>query len=253
VDVWNNRAVAPTAILGDVHGDYDRMVALVGDLDPTIHLVLVGDYFDRWNQAMEVVRWAMARPNTTALLGNHDVLILAVLEEVQAGQQGQATESWLWNGGKKEDLDRLLQDAQAIEWLRARPGMVMIGDTLIQHSDAPVYLLYGASVDEVNDAFARRIQSRDQGVLFGLFAHLCRRRQFYTPQDLREYLAVFGAARLIHGHTPHTQPQAVSLFGGQITNVDGALSRGFGAENRGFVHWLEDLTPDSEATSARWS
>jgi hypothetical protein len=244
--------VAAIAILGDIHGDYDRTMELVGDLDPSTHLVLVGDYFDRWNQAVEVLHWAMARPNTTALLGNHDALVLAVLEEVEAGAQGQATESWLWNGGKKEDLERLREDPEAIEWVRRRPGMVMLGDTLIQHSDAPVYLLYGTSVDEINNAFSQRIQSRDPATLFALFAHLCRRRQFYTPQDLREYLAVFGAARLVHGHTPHTQPQAVSLFDGMIVNVDGALSRGFGAERRGFVYWLEEEpAADAEATAVR--
>ncbi|HEV3230796.1 MAG TPA: metallophosphoesterase [Candidatus Dormibacteraeota bacterium] len=232
--------MAATAILGDIHGDYDRMVGLVGSLDPAVHLVLVGDYFDRWPQAMEVVRWAMARPNTTALLGNHDVLVLAVLEEMAAEVRGQATESWLWNGGKVEDIERLQADPEAIDWMRGLLGMAMVGDTLIQHSDAPVYLLYGNSVEEVNRAFAARIESRDPDVLFQLFAHLCRRRQFYTPQDLEQYLGVFGARRLIHGHTPHTRGHALELFGGRIVNVDGALSRGFGPEPRGFVHWLED-------------
>jgi hypothetical protein len=247
------RSMPATAILGDIHGDYDRTMSLVGGLDPSVPLILVGDYFDRWNQAVEVVHWAMQRPNTISLMGNHDALILAVLEEVAAGNQGQATESWLWNGGKREDLERLRADEQAIEWLRNLPGMVMVGDTLVQHSDAPVYLLYGSSVDEVNQAFKQRVDSRDPAVLFGLFAHLCRRRQFYSPQDLSEYLQVFGASRLIHGHTPHTQPQAVSLFGGMIVNVDGALSRGFGPEPRGFVHWLDDqVLPSAESTSLRW-
>jgi hypothetical protein len=235
--------MAATAILGDIHGDFDRMMALVGDLSPSVPLVLVGDYFDRWPQAMEVVRWAMARPNTTSLLGNHDALMLAVLEESAAGERGQATESWLWNGGKVEDLERLREDDAAIEWLRRLPGMAMVGTTLVQHSDSPVYLLYGKTVDEVNAAFRARTQSRDADTLFQLFAHLCRRRQFYAPRDLEQYLAVFGAARLVHGHTPHTRPQALELFGGRIVNVDGALSRGFGPEPRGFLHWIEGAVP----------
>ena len=51
------------------------------------------------------------------------------------------------------------------------------------------------------------------------------------------------AERLVHGHTPHTQPHAIELFGGRIVNVDGALSRGFGAEPRGFGHWIEEPEP----------
>jgi hypothetical protein len=227
-----------TAILGDVHGDYDRMVETVGDLDPATPLVVVGDYFDRWYQGMEVVRWLMARPNTVSLMGNHDALILAVLEEVDRGQQGRAVESWIWNGGQRDDLQRLQQDPAAIDWLRALPAMTMVDGVLIQHCDSPVYLNYGKGVDDVNAAFHRHIASRDPEVLFNVFAHLCRRRQFYTPDLLRDYLRVFDARALVHGHTPHTQPHAISLFGGAITNVDGAMSRGFGPERRGFLYWI---------------
>ena len=235
-----------TAILGDIHGDYERMIGLVGDLPADVHLVLVGDYFDRWPHAMEVVRWLMARPNTTALLGNHDALILGVIAEVLRGDDGgRARESWLWNGGQQEDLDRLMADSEAIEWLKQRPAMTMLGSSLVQHCDSPVYINYGGSVEEVNRAFALRLASGDPDVLFTVFAHLCRRRQFYRLEDLRQYLGVFGAAALVHGHTPHTQPAPLSLFNGTIVNVDGALSRGFGPEPRGFVYWLwEDASAD---------
>ena len=232
--------VQSTAILGDVHGDNERMLELVGELDPAVHLVLVGDYFDRWNQGIPAVQWIMARPNTTALMGNHDALMLAVVEEVRRGEQGRSTESWLWNGGQRDDLDGVLEHPEIIEWLEQLPAMVMVGDTLIQHCDSPVYLNYGNSVDAINDAFRRRVESRDPGVLFQVFADLCRRRQFYASPDLKAYLQAFGASRLVHGHTPHVQPQAISLFNGTIVNVDGALSRGFGTDKqRGFVHWLE--------------
>jgi len=230
-----------TAILGDIHGDYERMLGLVGDLGADVHLVTVGDYFDRWPRAMEVVRWLMARPNTTALLGNHDALILGVIAEVQRGDGGgRANESWVWNGGKQEDLDGLIADPEAIEWLKQRPAMTMLGSTLVQHCDSPVYINYGGSVEEINRAFAVRIASGDPDVLFTVFAHLCRRRQFYKLEELRQYLGVFGATALVHGHTPHLQRAAQSQFNGTIVNVDGALSRGFGPESRGFLHWLPE-------------
>jgi len=65
--------------VGDIHGDDERMLGLVGDLPPDVHLVAVGDYFDRWNRGLESIRWLMGRPNTVSLLGNHDALMLAVL------------------------------------------------------------------------------------------------------------------------------------------------------------------------------
>lgn len=247
-DVWNNRLVQRVAILGDVHGDYERMLEIVGDLDPTVPLVVVGDYFDRWNHAVEVVRWLMERPNTTALMGNHDALILGVVEEAQLGLEGRNTENWLWNGGDRGDLERLMAEPAALEWLRQLPAMVMVGDTLVQHSDSPVYLSYGDGVDSVNEALRRRVQSREPDVLLGLFADLCRRRQFYSVAVLRDYLKVFQAERLVHGHTPHTQPQALSMFDGAIVNVDGALSRGFGPGPRGFIHWLQLGEGDPQGT-----
>ena len=243
--------VQPTAILGDIHGDYERMLGLVGELPPDVHLVAVGDYFDRWDRAMDAVRWLMGRPNTTSLLGNHDALILGVVAEAQRGEAGKSTESWLYNGGKREDLDRLLADPEAIEWLKQRPAMVMLDTILVQHSDANVYLNYGGTVEEVNRAFQVRVASGEPDVIFAVFAHLCRRRQFYKLDDLRQYLAVYGASALIHGHTPHTQPMALTLFNGALVNVDGALSRGFGPEPRGFLHWLAGSTDASDQTLMR--
>jgi hypothetical protein len=230
--------VTSTAVLGDIHGDYERMLEVVSDVDPGVTLVVVGDYFDRWNHAIEAVHWLMRRPNTTALLGNHDALILGVVEETLHGEGGRNTENWLWNGGKVEDLRRLMGEPEVLDWLRARPAMVMLGDTLVQHSDSPVYLTYGADLASINQLVAKRLASRDPDLLFQLFADLCKRRQFYSAQLVQDYLEVFGAKRLVHGHTPHTQPQAISMFGGSIVNVDGAMSRGFGPEPRGFVYWL---------------
>ncbi|MHB8507205.1 MAG: metallophosphoesterase [Candidatus Dormibacteria bacterium] len=229
-----------TAVLGDIHGDFERMLELVGAIPNEVPLVLVGDYFDRWPQAMEVVRWAMQRPNLTALLGNHDILVLGVLAEERDGGGGRCTETWLYNGGQTEDLRRLQADPAAVEWLCGLPAMTRVGEVLIQHCDAPVYLLYGTSPEEVNAAITRRLRSFDADAIFGLFEHLCRRREFYSPKLLHQYLDAFGARALVHGHTPHTAPQAMTLFKGGISNVDGALSRGFGAAPRGFVHWLDE-------------
>jgi hypothetical protein len=236
-----------TAILGDIHADYDRMLEQVGSIETTVPLVVVGDYFDRWDHGMEAVRWLMARPNTVCLMGNHDALMLAVLEEVERGKEGRAVESWIWNGGNREDMKHLQADPEAVEWLRNLPAMTMVGDILVQHCDATVYLNYGRSVDEVNQAFRDRVNSRDPEVIFNVFAHLCRRRQFYSPEILDEYLAAFNAKHLVHGHTPHTQPQPISLFNGNITNVDGAMSRGFGPEARGFVYWVGDQEAEPSA------
>lgn len=229
-------------MIGDIHGDAERMREVLAEVDDETPLVAVGDYFDRWTGALDAVRWLMRRPNTTALLGNHDALILGVLEEHERGETGRCTDNWKWNGGRDEDLEGLLDDPEAAEWLRGRPAMAMLGDVLVQHCDSPVYLNYGASVEAVNRATAARLRSRDPEVLLTLFADLCRRRQFYAPRDLDAYLGVYGARVLVHGHTPHNHAEALTLFNGRLVNVDGAMSRGFGPGRRGFVHWVETVT-----------
>jgi hypothetical protein len=241
----------PTAILGDIHGDSKRMLELVGDLDPEVRLVAVGDYFDRWDHAVEAIEWLMRRPNTTALMGNHDALILGVVEERRRGIDGRCTENWHWNGGKDADLERLMQEPEAMDWIRDLPAMTMVGDTLVQHCDSPVYLNYGIDIDAINESVRRRANSRDPEVLLQLFADLCRRRQFYSLETLRQYLDILHARRLVHGHTPHTQPHAIEMFRGAIVNVDGALSSGFGPGVRGFVHWLEPDGTDAVEAGAR--
>jgi len=240
------------AVLGDIHGDRQRMLELVGDLDPEVHLVTVGDYFDRWDHAVEAIQWLMQRPNTTALMGNHDALILGVVEERLRGvEAGRNAENWHWNGGKDADLERLMAEPEVMSWIRNLPAMTMVGDTLIQHCDSPVYLNYGIDVDAINEAIGRRAHSRDPEVLFHLFADLCRRRQFYSLETLRQYLDILHAGRLVHGHTPHTQPQAISMFRGAIVNVDGALSHGFGPGDRGFIHWLSADGKDAAEAAPR--
>jgi Calcineurin-like phosphoesterase len=183
------------AVLGDIHGDLQRMLELVGDLDHEVPLVVVGDYFDRWDHAVEAIQWLMARPHTTALMGNHDALILGVVEERLGGVEGRNTENWQWNGGKDADLERLLREPEVMDWIRNLPAMTMVGDTLIQHCDSPVYLSYGGDLDAINESVRRRANSHDPEVFFHLFADLCKRRQFYSQGTLRQYLDIFHAKR----------------------------------------------------------
>lgn len=63
-----------TIVVGDIHGCYNELMALLektGLRDEDL-LVSVGDLVDRGNTSTEVWQYFMQRPNTIALMGNHE-------------------------------------------------------------------------------------------------------------------------------------------------------------------------------------
>ncbi|HRI69194.1 MAG TPA: metallophosphoesterase family protein [Polyangium sp.] len=77
-----------TFAIGDIHGDYDALERLLGDLpslDAEDTLVFVGDYIDRGPRSAEVVEALRALPNKTPakvvfLRGNHEDAWLRVID-----------------------------------------------------------------------------------------------------------------------------------------------------------------------------
>ena len=69
--------------IGDIHGQADRLEALLGrltGLDPAARLVFLGDYIDRGAQSRQVVERLTAlgreRPDAVFLMGNHEAALL---------------------------------------------------------------------------------------------------------------------------------------------------------------------------------
>ncbi len=92
--------------IGDVHGCVGQLTAMFAAIEGDLaarpaddfRVVLVGDYVDRGPESGAVLhelllRWD--RERQVALLGNHDAMFLAALEDPNARQLG----TWLANGG----------------------------------------------------------------------------------------------------------------------------------------------------------
>ena len=76
----NNRHIFA---IGDIHGQADRLDALLGrllGLEPAARFVFLGDYIDRGGQSRQVVDRLLAlkteRPDTVLLMGNHEATLL---------------------------------------------------------------------------------------------------------------------------------------------------------------------------------
>lgn len=97
-----------TVVVGDIHGCYDELAELLDlvALRPDDLLVSVGDLVDRGPRPAEVVRLFRERPNSVAVMGNHERKhVRGILSYAQ-----QITRLQLGDGY-----------AEAVEWMRSLP------------------------------------------------------------------------------------------------------------------------------------
>jgi hypothetical protein len=254
----------PILVVGDVQGDAERLrEALAAYPEDAVETLFLGDFFQGGppgrGGGVEAARIARSRRNSRAVLGNHDLLLLCVLEEVRTGwtpekvrQWGPRSlaEIWLWRRGDWADLRAVADDPELEAWLRSLPLMLLLDDgTLVQHCDDDAYARLGTTVEEVNAA-ARRLLAEPRGA-WTIFWHTVGRRAFTDRSRLERYLRRFGARRLVHGHTPHHGDRPKASHGGLIWSFDGCFSRYWNADGRGVgpVEATVALPPLSEAVA----
>jgi hypothetical protein len=256
-------------IIGDIHGQFDKMVTILQQAGLTDEhldwsagdatLWFMGDYFDRGPDGISAVELifrlqgqaANAGGRVGALIGNHDVLTLAAHqfgELPNGGPGGTFYSSWLINGGNVADLERLT-DAH-IHWLKSLPAMVIAEGRLLAHADATFYQVYGRTVREVNRAFQALLQSDDPVAWDHLLDYFSQRRAFQDPDRgparVARFLSVYGGRQFVHGHTPINKltgkpPEDITApyiyAGGLAIDVDPGMYLG----GPGFVAHLPEM------------
>jgi Calcineurin-like phosphoesterase len=225
-------------IVGDVQGDVERLEeALQPFPEDEVDTVFLGDFFQGGRPGRgggaAAARLARARRNSRAVLGNHDLFLLAVLERrrgVEPPEPWRARDPaelealWLHRRGDWADLDAVAADPELEEWLRWLPFLILLEDgTLVQHTDDDLYADLGADVDAVN-ATAREWLATPGGV-FSAVRTLFGRRAFVERRRLDLYLDHFGARRVVHGHTPHWENGPTVDHEGRLWGFDGRFSR----------------------------
>jgi hypothetical protein len=214
----------PVLIVGDVHGDLERLFeALKPYPAAEWHTIFLGDLVDYGLFGVGALRYARDRPNSTVLLGNHEVAMLwALREPVRIGW-------WIGIGGQQHDLDELARDAALQSWLLARPAMLRLPDgTLVQHcgSDSYAKLVTREEPDVVTAVNQRVSDLLMDGGESTLWDELSGRNIFHTqPERLERWLELTGSRRVVFGHNPHRGSRPQSYHGGRAINFDGAFSR----------------------------
>lgn len=248
----------PTYVIGDIHGHLEQFIALLrarGIIDAQLQwqagdarLWLLGDFFDRGPDGIGTIELVMrlqseaqsAGGQVGALLGNHDLLMLAAW---RFGEMGSSTgqtirENWLQVGGLPSDLERFSQRDD--EWLAGLPAMALVNDRLLIHADATFYMRYGNSVDDVNQFIWTVLHQPALAPFDALLDQFAEREMFSDRHSggrgrARRMLKTFGGSQIIHGHTPigkmaHRRDREVKkpyvYAGGLCVNVDGGIYRG---------------------------
>jgi calcineurin-like phosphoesterase family protein len=256
----------PVLIVGDVQGDAERLSdaleAFPGDEVDTIFL---GDFFQGGRPGAaggaQSARIARARANSRSILGNHDLFLLSVLEEVRDGVTpanvrdrgwGSLAEVWLLRRGDWADLRAVADDPDLEGWLRSLPLMLKLPDrTLVQHADDDGYAKLGPDVAAVN-AWARRTLAEPHGA-WQAWVYTIGRRAFDDVARLEAHLAHFRASRVVHGHTPHHGRRPQSSHDGRLWNFDGCFSRFWDPQGEGVgpVEATVSLLPPLETGARR--
>jgi Calcineurin-like phosphoesterase len=237
----------PLLVVGDVQGDAERLAgALAAYPEDEVDTVFLGDFFQGGPPGAAggaaAARMARERRNSRSILGNHDLLLLCVLEEVRlgntpevvlAGDRRSLAEVWLWRRGDWADLRAVADDPALETWLRELPLMLLLADgTLAQHSDDDAYARLGDDVGAVN-ARAREALTTPGGA-WKVFWHTVGRRAFDEDTErLERHLARFGARRIIHGHTPHRGERPLARHDGRLWSFDGCFSRYWNRDGSG--------------------
>jgi len=222
----------PVLIVGDVHGDIERLFAALKPYPATEwHTIFLGDLVDYGAYGVGCLRYARDRPNTDVILGNHEVAMLwALRDPTRIG-------FFITIGGQQHDLDELRSDEPLQQWLKTRPLMMKLADgTLAQHCGNDDYRLLLADdlsdpVDRINLAATLVLDAGNADLLWQVMSG---KAAFATqPERLERWLELTGCRRVVFGHTPHRSSTPARYHHSKAINFDGGLSRSHRMYRRG--------------------
>jgi len=209
-------ATLPVLIVGDVHGDLERLFTALKPYPPDHwRTIFVGDLVDYGMFGVGALRYARDRPNTEVVLGNHEVAMLWALRE------RERIGWWISIGGQRHDLDELVGDPALQAWLRERPATIKLSDgTLVQHCGHDGYKRW---LPDINTNFTRLIKEGHEDEVWDV---LSAKNVFAEqPMRLQQWLQATNCRRAVFGHTPHGSDAPAIHHDGKAINFDGAFSR----------------------------
>lgn len=161
--------------IGDVHGCYDEMIALIDKIesqDENAEIIFVGDFIDRGPKVWEVLEWVRSHVTVDgkyrAVLGNHEDMVLQWFKEFEEWHKDM--QSLDFDRPMPEthyDFLKVMADHEMLTPDQIRPIMEFF-ETLPLEIDIPIEDIDGYRVmyrivhawvaDEIEDPDAKRMQ-----------------------------------------------------------------------------------------------
>ena len=228
--LWTNRTdeTGPFDIIGDVHGCFDELIALLTKLGYEISnlpegetlikhpqnrkVIFVGDYVDRGPKVVEVLRLVMEMRKTGIAIcvpGNHDTKLARALR----GKNVTKTH------GLAESLAQLESESEEF-----KTHIAEFIEGLISH-----YVLDNGKLVVAHAGMKKEFQGRASGRVreFALYGETTGETdEFGLPIRLNWAEEYRGTATVVYGHTPVAEPQWINrtinidtgcVFGGHLT------------------------------------
>ena len=113
-------------IIGDVHGGYNTLLALIAQLPDDANsdnIIFLGDLVDRGASSREVVAF-VKDGGYDCVLGNHEQLMLDGVDEFRIGTLGNWYSCWIQNGGNTTEISYINYQKdfeEHIAWMRELP------------------------------------------------------------------------------------------------------------------------------------
>lgn len=255
----------PVFLISDLHGHLTHL----NDLLQTAGLIntqmkwtggkaslwFLGDYFDNGPPGIPLIdaiiklqhQAEQSGGQVGALLGNHDICILAAKKFPNVINQTTGNTfyvDWLANGGNPVDFHSL--EESHIHWLSSLPAGSRINDTLLLHADSLFYLEYGHNLETLNLNFKYLLKQERWEYISKLLLDFSQHRDFLGSdgkENLQTLLSTYGGQLLVHGHTPISKitgqlPQSIHeayvYLEGRCINLDGGMYLG----GPGFLYQL---------------
>ncbi len=227
--LWNNlkREHGPFDIIGDVHGCYEELSTLLGQLGYKIEngpdgpkatppdgrkAVFVGDLVDRGPRIPDVLRLVMkmvAEGTALCVPGNHDMKLMKKLK----GRDVQMTH------GLADSVQQL--DKESPEFKQA---VIKFLDDLVSH-----YVFDDGKLVVAHAGMKEEMQGRGSGKVrdFALYGETTGETDDYGLPVRYNWAAEYrGTAMVVYGHTPIAEPEWLNrtinidtgcVFGGKLT------------------------------------
>jgi polynucleotide kinase-phosphatase len=202
----------PFDIIGDVHGCYDELTALLAQLGQSRKIIFLGDLVDRGPNSVDVLRVVMemvAAGTALCVPGNHDVRLLRALN----GRSIALTH------GLAETLAQFRAQAPAfVDQVRA------FLDGLVSH-----YVLDARRLVVAHAGMKREMQGRVSSAVstFALYGETTGEADEIGVPVRMDWAETYrGHAMVVYGHTPVREPQwrnrtinidTGCVFGGRLT------------------------------------